>query len=65
MDWSWIAIIAAVVALSTFWWMRRASGSSPLAEPAKLHIGDITLETLAYYCGYDFMKAGLRVEPQM
>lgn len=53
LDWRW-ALLGGAAVLATTYLIRR-SRSEP--EPvAKFHIGQITLETLGQYCGYDFTR---------
>mmetsp|Transcript_28129 Transcript_28129/g.71726 ORF Transcript_28129/g.71726 Transcript_28129/m.71726 type:complete len:237 (-) Transcript_28129:118-828(-) len=53
MDWTWV-IIAAVAAALFSWFFRR---DRPVPEePRKFHLGDITLDALITYCGYDYSK---------
>lgn len=53
MDWSWIVYVAAVF-LAVTWFFRR--DREPQPPPYKFHLGDVTLETLEAYAGWDFSK---------
>ena len=58
MDWSsaifWLNVIGVIVLVVLYAW--RWIFPTPAPEEPKIHIGDITAETLRYYCGYDYMR---------
>ncbi|GAX78734.1 hypothetical protein CEUSTIGMA_g6171.t1 [Chlamydomonas eustigma] len=52
----WGNILALVFVVIFFVLQLLTPKKTVTTEPTKLHIGDITTESLQYYCGYDFMK---------
>jgi hypothetical protein len=51
----WGNILAVSVVL-VFYVLQFFKTKKPEPEPLRFQIGDITAETLQYFCGYDFMK---------
>ena len=56
MDWLIAGLLALVFVLVWLILRRDASLAAKPEELAKFQVGEITAETLAYHCGYDYMK---------